>query len=187
MNALEAAAQVHAVLMAAGMDDAIGGALALAYHAEPRGTVDADVDVAAGHEQAEAVVGLLAPLGWVAERSASEWLPPVAGVRLVRPDSPVRVDLFFSLSDAYDEVFARREWHSPLGEPLPFLTAEDLTVFKLVFDRPKDWVDIEAMLQAGSLRDLAYVERKALEMKGPRFWPSLSRLAALAQRARGED
>ncbi|MHB1910692.1 MAG: hypothetical protein ACYCTI_01380 [Acidimicrobiales bacterium] len=66
-------------------------------------------------------------------------------------------------------------------EPLPFLTAEDLAVFKLVFDCPKDWVDIEAMLRAGSLRDLAYVERKALEMKGPRFWPSLSRLAALAE------
>lgn len=31
------------------------------------------------------------------------------------------------------------------------LCAEDLAVFKALFDRPKDWVDIATMVDAGSL------------------------------------
>lgn len=34
---------------------------------------------------------------------------------------------------------------------LPFLSANDLAVFKSLFDRPKDWLDIAAMAESGSL------------------------------------
>lgn len=36
------------------------------------------------------------------------------------------------------------------------LSPEDLAVFKAMFDRPKDWIDIAEMVRSGTLeRDLA--------------------------------
>ena len=37
-----------------------------------------------------------------------------------------------------------------LGTPVPILTATDLVVFKMLFDRRKDWADIEELLRFGS-------------------------------------
>lgn len=33
------------------------------------------------------------------------------------------------------------------GISVPVLSAEDLTVFKIIFNRPRDWLDIGRMLQ----------------------------------------
>ena len=38
-------------------------------------------------------------------------------------------------------------------EPLPVISPTDLTVFKAMFNRAKDWADIEAMLRAGTVDD----------------------------------
>ena len=37
------------------------------------------------------------------------------------------------------------------GASIPILGATELTVFKAFFDRTKDWADIEAMIDAGSV------------------------------------
>jgi hypothetical protein len=43
------------------------------------------------------------------------------------------------------------------GDALPILSAEDLAVFKVIFDRPKDWTDIDEVLYAqGRDFDTAY-------------------------------
>ena len=44
------------------------------------------------------------------------------------------------------------------GVTLPILSAEDVTVFKMIFDRAKDWTEIEEMLYAlGAGFDGGYV------------------------------
>ena len=39
---------------------------------------------------------------------------------------------------------------------LPFLSAEDLAVFKMTIDRPKDWVDIGPMLEHRPLDEATF-------------------------------
>ena len=133
---------VHGALEDGGLPHAFGGAIALAYYAEPRATVDVDVNVFVGVDQVDSVTAALVPLGVD---------PPDA--RMVERDGQVRtwwgrnpVDLFF----AYDAFHHRMaEWVGvvPFGEErIPILASEHLLVCKAVFDRAKDWIDIEQML-----------------------------------------
>ena len=84
----------------------------------------------------------------------------------VRRDGEVRamwdatpLDLFFSYDAFHDAAGAARQ-PVPFGdETISILAAEHLAVCKAIFDRPKDWVDIDAMLAAGSEIDAAEVLR----------------------------
>ena len=180
-----AVCELHTHFDAQGIDHAFGGALALAYYIEPRGTVDVDVNVFVPFQAGAPVVSGLGALGFSAERPAAEWLP-AAGVRLHRPADQVRVDLFFSLDAGYDEV-ARRTKRFPFGDQammLPFLSAEDLALFKLSFGRDKDWVDLRSLVHAHPELDVDYVERQALGLRGPTMHPRLARLRMLAREVR---
>lgn len=165
---------------------AFGGALALAYYAEPRATQDIDVNVFVPFAQAENVVSALAGHGWEPEQPAESWIP-VGGVAVRDRAEKRRMDLFFSLDPAYAEVQARVR-RFPFGRDeqveLPFLSAEDLVVFKVSFGRPKDWLDIESVLDTSSALDLSYVERKLTEIRGPTMRPRLSRLTRMVERHR---
>jgi hypothetical protein len=144
---------------------AFGGALALAYYAEPRATVDVDVNVFVPPDSVDRVSAILEPLG--VRTSAAER-------RLVLRDGQVRlhwgatpVDLFF----AYDEFHfhaAGRVRRVPFGaDTILVLAPEDLLVCKVLFNRRKDWIDIEQMLllTAGSL-DLDDVRRWVVAIVG---------------------
>jgi hypothetical protein len=127
---------------------AFGGALALAYYATPRGTVDIDVNVFVPAADAERVLQALAPLG--VARGDARTLVEIQDrgqVRLRWEHTPV--DLFFS----YDPLHARcseRTRSVPFGDDarIPILSAEDLAIFKAIFSRPKDWSDLAEMLYA---------------------------------------
>src|SRR5207302_8923770 len=129
----------------------------------------------------------LGTLGFAPERPAGEW-SPAAGVRLRRTDDPTVLDVFFSLDERYEEI-ARRTQRFPFGahrRRLPFLSAEDLVVFKLSFGRDKDWVDLRYLLEAQPAIDLTYVETQLVALRGPTTYPRLVRLRVIARRARGE-
>jgi hypothetical protein len=50
---------------------------------------------------------------------------------------------------------------------LPILAPEDLIICKAVFDRPKDWLDIEEMLLWGTHVDAARVLQWVGDILGP--------------------
>jgi len=136
---------------------AFGGALALAYYATPRATLDIDVNVFVGVSRAEEVLALLGALG-------AGPCPSSERARLRReeqariPWAGTPVDLFFAY-DPFHESCRERRRGVPFGDArLHILSAEDLLVFKVLFDRDKDWRDIEEMAfaLAGEL-DAAYV------------------------------
>ncbi len=79
------------------------------------------------------------------------------------------IDLFFAMH-AFHESCQRRAVRMPFdGGFLPILSAEDLVVFKVLFNRPKDWFDIEGVLATQAERfDGDYVLRWLDEMVGPR-------------------
>jgi hypothetical protein len=95
-------------------------------------------------QEAAAVVSVLGRHGLRAESPPDEWLP-TGGIALLEVGENRRIDLFFSLDAAYDEVEARvRRFPFGRDEPveLPFLSAEDLMVFKVSFGRPRDWLTL---------------------------------------------
>lgn len=128
---------------------AFGGALALAYHVEsPRATADIDLNISLPVTAAAAVLSSLP--------SGATWTE--ADVTAIERDGQVRVlwdatplDLFFP-QDALHDVVASRVLEVPFrGRTIPVISATDLTIFKALFDRPKDWVDIAEMLAYGSV------------------------------------
>jgi hypothetical protein len=122
---------------------AFGGALALAYYAEPRATDDIDLNLFIAPTAFATVADALAPLGVETdvERSALE---RHGQCRLRWGRTPL--DLFFAY-DALHEAMRREARSLPFGEDrLPVLGPEHLVVCKAVFDRPKDWLDIEQVL-----------------------------------------
>ena len=166
------AAKVVAVDRAlAAIPHAFGGALALAYYAEPRATIDIDLNLFVGTDRFDEVARALEPLGVVTDD------PAVA--ELVGRDGQARVwwgrtpiDLFFAY-DAFHAAAASRRRLAPFGDTtIPVLAAEDLVVCKVVFDRGKDWVDIEAMLELGTPLDSAEILKWVGRIAGdedPRF------------------
>jgi len=59
---------------------------------------------------------------------------------------------------------------------LPFLSAEDLSVFKLSSARPQDWVDLRAIAAARPDLDVDYVERQLVGLRGPTMYARVARL-----------
>ena len=91
------------------------------------------------------------------------------------------IDLFFSY-DAFHQAAGRGAPSVPFGDgTIPILAADHLVVCKVIFDRPKDWVDIEAMLAAGADIDAAEVLRWVARIAGDED-PRYDRIAALLTR-----
>ena len=122
---------------------AFGGALALAYYAEPRATIDIDVNVFVGPSAYPAIEHALASLG-VGDGADPKVVLRDGQCRLRWDDTPI--DLFFAYDELHEAMrhMTRKE---PFGDTtIPVLAPEHLLVCKAVFNRPKDWLDIEQML-----------------------------------------
>jgi hypothetical protein len=150
-------------------------ALALAYWAEPRATIDIDVNVFVAAERHQEVLVPLAALG-VDVDGAEEVVDRDGQARVWWDSTPI--DLFFSY-DAFHAAADRAAVEVPFAHTtIRVLSAEHLAVCKAVFDRPKDWVDIEAMVQLGTRLDVAEVLRWVGRIAGDDD-PRYDRAAAL--------
>jgi hypothetical protein len=133
---------VHAGLTGARIGHAFGGALALAYYAEPRATIDIDMNVFLAPSSWSAVEDALGPLGvapldgGVTERDGQ--------CRTWWGETPI--DLFFAYDDIHTAMRRAARTVPFGGDRLPVLAPEHLLVCKATFDRPKDWLDIEQMV-----------------------------------------
>ena len=134
---------IDLALNAAKIPHAFGGALALAYYAEPRATDDVDINAFVAPSGLPAVSRALAPLGVQTEVEELA-LQRDGQCRIYWGRTPL--DLFF----AYDEIHRAMQQASrvvPFGaDRLPILGPEHLLVCKAIFDRPKDWLDVEQVL-----------------------------------------
>lgn len=174
---------VHDQFDEAGIVHAFGGALALGYVAEPRGTVDIDVNVFLPTDEMGRVSAALDPMGFRRAPAGNE--PPIAGIRFGHPQDPFPIDVFPALHERYAEIERRRVFHR-FGrgrDVLPFLSAEDLCVFKLSYGRPKDWVDLRAVTTARPSLDVEYIESQAVALRGPTMYPRVARLRWLLRQS----
>ncbi len=154
---------------------AFGGALALAYHAEPRSTVDIDVNAFVPTGQADDVLEPLGGLG-IDVAGAASTIDEQGQARVMWGPTPV--DLFFAY-DRFHDAAARASIEVPFADQtIRVLSAEHLTVCKAVFDRPRDWIDIEAMIDQGAHIEAAEVLRWVGRIAGDDD-PRYDRVAAL--------
>ena len=140
---------VHDSLQSARIDHAFGGALALAYcTSQPRATSDIDVNVFLGPHEAAAALAAL-PFETPGQAAVVRAIERDGQARLWWEDTPV--DVFFSYHPFHDRA-ARRAHAVAFGAAfIPVLDCTDLAVFKAFFARTRDWADIEAMAETGSV------------------------------------
>jgi hypothetical protein len=154
----------HRALDGAPLAHAFGGAIALAYYAVPRATVDIDINVFVPESAARTVLGLLTALG-IDIGDAAQQVARAGQCRVMWENTPV--DLFFAnlpLHEAMERALRRVPF---AGETIPILAPEHLLVCKALFDRQKDWLDIADMLvTVGDLR-VDEVTRWLDEIAGP--------------------
>jgi hypothetical protein len=156
---------IEAALRSAQVPHAFGGALALAFHVEePRATRDIDCNIFAGVAEARTVFAVLP--------SGVHWTDD--DVTRVLDDGQVRLswdgtplDLFFSTHPFHEQFAAQHVVDVPFaGITIPVLEAEPLAVFKVFFNRTRDWADVEAMLEVGAL-DVHLVLGWLVNLLGP--------------------
>jgi hypothetical protein len=155
---------------------AFGGALALAYYAEPRATVDIDLNVFVPAERFEVVADPLRRLGVAVDGQAAELVARDGQARVWWDATPV--DLFFAY-DAFHHAAERARRSVPFADgEIPILSPEHLMTCKVVFNRGKDWVDLDAMRALGQPIDSAEVLRWVARIVGDED-PRYERIVAL--------
>ncbi len=136
-------------LTAAGVDHAFGGAIALAYCTEdPRGTRDVDVNAFVPASEPEPVLAALPP-GVTVPPSTADVITREGQVRLWWDDTPV--DLFLDYAPLHAQAAHGSRDVPFAGRQIRVLGPVELVLFKALFDRPKDWVDIATVVDAGAV------------------------------------
>ena len=177
MNTLiERLLAVHDALSEAKLPHAFGGAIALAYCTEePRGTRDLDVNVFVEPSRAGEVLAAL-PDGTTVSGADIEAAEREGQVRVWWEDTPI--DLFLDIHRFHTEV-ATGVRDMPFADRfIPVLGCTALVVFKALFDRTKDWADIEAVVEADTA-DLSEAHAWVERVLGPND-PIADRLSTLS-------
>jgi hypothetical protein len=137
--------RVHDAFTSAGVPFAIGGALALAYHVdEPRATNDIDVNVMLNNHVTSLAFVAQALEGIVTFSDAQREAALRDGQVRTYWDS-FAIDIFFSIHHFHDDLTDKVQRVPFAGRTIPIISSSHLAVLKALFNRPKDWVDIQEM------------------------------------------
>jgi hypothetical protein len=143
---------------------ALGGAIALAAWSEPRATADVDVVLWVTSDEIDRAIDLIEKADVEVPRETARVEAKRRGL-FVGQARNVRVDVFVPSIPFYDQAEVRRVRTTVVGRPAWVHSAEVLAVFKMLFFRPKDLIDVERMLQVqGSAFDRAFVRDALVEM-----------------------
>jgi hypothetical protein len=164
MTLIEKIVAIHRALATTDLPYAFGGALALAWCTQQaRGTIDIDINVFAGIDRVPSTLQAL-PRGIAWTSAEVSLLERDGQARLWWDTTPI--DIFFNTTEFHATAALRARVEPFEGEAVPFLACRDLAVFKAFFNRTKDWADLEAMADAGSL-DVAAVLGVLISYLGP--------------------
>jgi hypothetical protein len=170
---------LHEALASKRLPHAFGGAIALAYWVlDPRGTDDIDVNIFVPASDCATAL----------ESLPNEVAQPAGTVEKIERDGQVRlfwdktpVDLFFTSVPIHEEAARHVELVPFEGTEIPILGPTELAIFKAMFDRGRDWGDIEEMLKAETL-DVAAVRDQLRSLLGEGD-PRIARFDEVVRRA----
>jgi len=173
---------LHRALARRRIPHAFGGAIALAYWTlDPRATSDIDVNVFLPAADAAKALRALPPEVAQPEGTA-EAVARDGQIRLWWGETPI--DLFFDTVPIHEDAARHRARVDFLRTQISVLGPVELAVFKAMFDRTRDWADIEAMLVVNQL-DLDAV-RETLQTMFDADDHRFARLDEALRRARAE-
>lgn len=175
---------IHEALTDAKIPYALGGALALAYYADPRATIDIDINVFIPTKRWRDVVEELGRLGVDASDLDSAALERDGQCRLWWSNNAV--DLFFAYDPIHDEMRKQARRVPFAGITVQILGPEHLAICKAMFDRRKDWLDIEQMLIGTDDLDTSEIERWLVRLVGEED-PRLQQLKELKAGPAADD
>ncbi len=153
-------------LEASDLPYAIGDAIALASWSEPRATKDVDLTVFTPVERLESdVFPVFEAAGLVVDVMAALADAQDRGMFVLRSNSGYRVDVFVPSIPFYDIAAKRRRRVTLAGRETYVLDAESLIVFKMLFFRPKDLLDVQQLLKVREVED-ALIRDALVEVVG---------------------
>ena len=162
-----------ATILAEALDDrrceyAIGGAIAVGFWSEPRGTMDVDLTLFLPQDKPRQVVQQLRDIGCeVDETSAIGTIREHGFCRASY--AGLRIDVFVEAFDFYQTAKRRRVRVWLRNREVMILDAETLCVFKMMFFREKDFLDIKGMMRdRGPSLNRSFVREQLIEICGPR-------------------
>ena len=139
---------VHELCDSLGVLHQFGGAIALSWYRDPRATTDIDLNITVDPGQAGPVLEGLRRLG-VTVTSTDE--------RLLARDGQARLDwhgtyldVFLATLDFHRRIADQARLVALASGEIPIMSPEHLIVCKAIFDRPTDWIDIEAIVSWGT-------------------------------------
>lgn len=145
---------------------AFGGAVALSAWSEPRATVDVDLNVWVDEQGYGALFDTLEEAGAEVDRGGAPQRARTTGMMDARV-AGYRLDIFVPSVQFYDEALARRQRVRIAGLDTWVLSPECLAVFKLLFFRAKDLVDLQRLVEVqGGKLDAGFVRRHVAAMMG---------------------
>lgn len=164
---LDSLRDLVAALDRTGRDYAIGGAIALGAWAAPRATKDIDVTLWCTEDEVREALVELVEAGAAGDVDALVRQSAERGLAVMSWRG-IRLDVFTPSIDFYEEALRRRVLRDlPFIGKVWILSAEVLAVFKLLFNRPKDWVDIASLVGVqGSALDKSWVRAQLVSMVG---------------------
>lgn len=162
----QVARELAAALNAADCEYALGGAIALGFWAEPRGTLDVDLTLFLPVTQPSSCVRLLQNIGCEVRSNQAIQSLTEHGFCQVEFGGR-RVDIFLPLTPFYEQARLRRQKVILGDQPVMIWDAETLCVFKMMFFRRKDLADVEQVLRVQIAEfNTQWVREQLVEMYG---------------------
>lgn len=178
------AAKLGKMLESSPFDYAFGGALALGLWTRARGTVDVDVTIYASATDPDDCLELLRNGGVEFVESEARESINEHGFFRASLDS-VTVDIFLPTIPVYELCRHHRQRVEFLDQPVYVWDPVAVAIFKMMFFRPQDLVDVENMLKTPSTEiDLNLVREQLIDIFGQRD-PRISNWDEIVSRTRG--
>ena len=139
---------LHEMLDSARVPHQFGGAIALIWYRNPRATTDIDINLTLPPAAAEPILEMLTRLGVTVTPEDRAAIALDGQARLDWEGS--YLDVFFATMDLHLEMAERSRLVHFGPVDIPILSPEHLIACKAVYNRPKDWLDIEEMVRWGT-------------------------------------
>jgi hypothetical protein len=157
---------------------AVIGALAASVHGAVRASMDADVVLSVGIQEAKSLERTFGAAGFITELTVGDPEDPIPGLLRLRDLHDNRVDLLIGLRGLEPNAFSRAVDVPFQGEVLRFIGREDFIAMKVFAGGPMDLIDAaRAISAAGNSLDMKLVRRLA-DRYGGDAAASLNRLLA---------
>lgn len=157
-------ARISGVLSERGIAHAITGAMALSAHGFTRATRDLDLLVVTTALRMPEVFAVVRDFGFEGDDATLLRDIREKGVAEFR-SGPISVEILAPVLPFHRTIPSRALKVNVSGTEVPFVSAEDLVILKLLWLRDKDRADLRALVAArGASLDLTWIRERLAEM-----------------------